>query len=96
MNNISNIIPLVSYAALLSGMPSWANEIPEPQQLYSVEYRYISDNTVSGMPYIDTYENIIDSVENILTNFINAVVADATYWDEDVADFINEIFWDLI
>ena len=35
-------------------------------------------------------------LEHILVKFIHSIVEETTYWDEDVANFINENFWDLI
>lgn len=99
MNNISTIgvIPqLATYAALLTGVPSY--DIPEPQWNYAVEIPYVTTgvNMFSVLPALDTYDELINNIEHILVKFIHSIVEDTTYWDEDVAIFINEKFWDLI
>lgn len=50
----------------------------------------------SILPALDTYDELTNNIEHILVKFIHSIVEETTYWDEDVANFINENFWDLI
>ena len=52
--------------------------------------------TFSILPVLDTYDELTNNIEHILVKFIHSIVEETTYWDEDVANFINENFWDLI
>ena len=105
-NFIDNLHPLATYAGLMASLLNVSLEVHA-----SKVYEKYNVNTIQstcpmeGIASIDTYNytsthNIFsltsNDVSSILAKFTSSILKDSTPLNQEIEEYINDVFWDLV